>query len=40
MREQIGTPSYMAPELWADHEVEYDSSVDLWAMGVVTYMLL
>ena len=27
MWEQIGTPSYMAPELWADHAKEYDSSV-------------
>jgi calcium-dependent protein kinase len=40
MWEQIGTPSYMAPELWADHAKEYDSSVDMWAIGVVTYMLL
>jgi|TARA_B100000524_G_scaffold339604_1_gene232017 calcium-dependent protein kinase len=40
MWEQIGTPSYMAPELWADHAKMYDSSVDIWALGVVTYMLL
>eukprot|EP00316_Scyphosphaera_apsteinii_P011201 CAMPEP_0119343668 /NCGR_PEP_ID=MMETSP1333-20130426/106570_1 /TAXON_ID=418940 /ORGANISM="Scyphosphaera apsteinii, Strain RCC1455" /LENGTH=730 /DNA_ID=CAMNT_0007356073 /DNA_START=45 /DNA_END=2237 /DNA_ORIENTATION=+ len=40
MWDQIGTPSYMAPELWADHCKEYDSSVDMWAMGVVAYMLL
>jgi serine/threonine protein kinase len=30
----------MAPELWSEHEKEYDSSVDMWAIGVVTYMLL
>jgi len=30
----------MAPELWADRETPYDSSVDMWALGVVTYMLL
>ena len=30
----------MAPELWADHAKEYDSSVDMWALGVVAYMLL
>lgn len=30
----------MAPELWAEHEKEYDSSVDMWAIGVVTFMLL
>ncbi len=40
MFEQIGTPSYMAPELWSDTEQEYDSSVDMWAIGVVAYMLL
>lgn len=40
MWDQLGTPSYMAPELWHHKEVEYDSSVDMWAIGVVTYMLL
>ena len=40
MWDQLGTPSYMAPELWGSHEAEYDSSVDMWALGVVTYMLL
>lgn len=39
MWDQLGTPSYMAPELWSS-EPEYDSSVDMWAIGVVTYMLL
>jgi len=39
MWDQLGTPSYMAPELWSSHP-EYDSSVDMWAIGVVTYMLL
>jgi len=40
MWDQLGTPSYMAPELWGQEEAEYDSSVDMWALGVVTYMLL
>lgn len=40
MWDQLGTPSYMAPELCTDRESEYDSSVDVWAIGVVTYMLL
>jgi len=40
MWDQIGTPSYMAPELWSEKQKEYDSSVDMWALGVVTYMLL
>jgi len=40
MHEQLGTPSYMSPELWAEHRAPYDSSVDMWAIGVVAYMLL
>jgi serine/threonine protein kinase len=40
MWDQLGTPSYMAPELWSNTESQYDSSVDMWAIGVVTYMLL
>lgn len=40
MWEQIGTPSYMSPELWADYSKAYDSSVDMWAIGVCAYMLL
>jgi len=40
MWEKIGTPSYMAPELWKDDDKKYDSSVDMWALGVVCYMLL
>jgi len=40
MWDQLGTPSYMAPELWTERESAYDSSVDMWAIGVVTYMLL
>jgi len=42
MNEQLGTPSYMAPELCVEHnhDVKYNSSVDVWAIGVTTYMLL
>lgn len=41
MRGQLGTPSYMAPELWSrERESAYDSSVDMWALGASTYMLL
>jgi len=40
MHDQLGTPSYMAPELWAERSTPYDSSVDMWAIGVVAYMLL
>ena len=42
MWEKLGTPSYMAPELWAPDEKGflYDSSVDMWALGVVCFLLL
>jgi len=40
MHDQLGTPSYMAPELWAERDTPYNSSVDMWAIGVVAYMLL
>ena len=40
MWEQLGTPSYMAPELWDKGKTTYDSAVDVWAIGVVAYMLL
>ena len=34
----LGSPLYMAPELCK--EVEYDMKVDVWAVGVITYILL
>jgi len=40
MTDQLGTPSYMAPELWRQKHTPYDSSVDMWALGAVAYMLL
>jgi len=41
MFERLGTLSYMAPELLSpDRRTSYNSSVDMWAIGVVTYMLL
>jgi len=41
MWEQLGTPSYMAPELWKKRaERRYDAKVDMWALGVAAYMLL
>ena len=35
---QMGTPMYMAPEIWSDQK--YGKPVDLWAFGVITYILL
>ncbi|KAI9912826.1 hypothetical protein PsorP6_005081 [Peronosclerospora sorghi] len=34
-----GTPHYMAPEMFRKHG-RYDCAIDLWALGVVTYILL
>jgi len=34
-----GTPDYVAPEV-ITAEGEYDSSVDMWSCGVITYVLL
>ncbi|CAH0521280.1 unnamed protein product [Peronospora belbahrii] len=34
-----GTPHYMAPEMYRKHGV-YDFAIDLWSLGVVTYVLL
>jgi serine/threonine protein kinase len=33
-----GTPLYLAPEMVA--QISYDESVDIWAIGVITYELL
>lgn len=34
----LGSPLYMAPELV--DEKEYDNRVDVWSVGVITYILL
>lgn len=37
----LGTPAYMAPELWpSDHPLPIDGRVDVYAMGVVVYQML
>ena len=40
MSERLGTLSYMAPELVGPKRVVYDSSVDMWAIGVTAHVLL
>lgn len=37
----VGTPEYMAPEIVAlrDKDGGYSKAVDIWAMGVVLYIL-
>lgn len=37
MSNPVGTPYYMSPEIWNG---QYDKSCDIWAVGVVTYILL
>ena len=35
---QLGTPGYVAPEILQNQP--YDKSVDMWSIGVITYILL
>lgn len=34
----VGTPGYMAPEICAG--CKYDAKVDVWAVGVIIYIML
>jgi serine/threonine protein kinase len=36
--EVMGTPMYMAPEIYAHRK--YNTQVDMWAVGVLTYIML
>lgn len=38
LEEVLGSPLYMAPEIV--REENYDQKVDIWSMGVITYILL
>ena len=35
---KLGTKLYMAPEIFT--EDSYDNKVDIWALGVITYIIL
>jgi calcium/calmodulin-dependent protein kinase I len=39
MKTACGTPGYVAPEVLQERP-EYDAKVDVWALGVITYILL
>lgn len=38
MRQKVGTPYYIAPEILNNEY--YDSKVDLWSVGVMLYMFM
>lgn len=39
-RNVIGTPIFMAPELWGDQTVSFDQSIDVYAFGATALALL
>ncbi|MBB4725244.1 MULTISPECIES: serine/threonine protein kinase [Xanthomonas] len=39
-RNIIGTPMFMAPELWDDQAIVFDSSIDVYAFGVTSLALI
>ena len=36
----IGTPGYMAPELWGDTSVSFDQAIDVYAFGLMALTLI
>ena len=44
MREKVGSPMYMAPEMLINYKKKsragYGKEIDIWAAGIVLYMLV
>ena len=40
MHTMVGTPYYIAPEILENSSRGYTNAVDMWSLGVITYMLL
>lgn len=40
MQTACGTPGYVAPEILQSSETGYGKEVDMWSVGVITYILL
>lgn len=40
MTGQIGTPLYMAPELWNDEETHFGASIDVYAFSMLAYEIV
>lgn len=40
MKTRCGTPEFVAPDLLMDSKTPYGLAVDIWAIGIITYILL
>jgi calcium/calmodulin-dependent protein kinase I len=37
---ECGTPLYMSPEIWTRNSLTHGPKVDIWAVGIIAYILL
>jgi len=40
LKSQVGSTTYVAPEVLTSEQKPYDNAVDMWSVGVITYVLL